>query len=172
MQDLRREVSKSDLPEKVKNLRTHALKNERENWDALVFCYLLGEASGLAICMSREEESDFDSVFTWQEDGTQCFAPVQMKELVSEELNPNATLEAIFEGLKKYVDSDDLVVAIKLNRVMRIDPAELVLPELPVGEIFLFGSSAPDDSEWFLIGFNKGMHRTWKIPMAFEGEEP
>ena len=44
-----------------------------------------------------------------------------MKELVPEYNNSKSTLESIIYDLKKYTDSDDLIVGIKLNRNARID---------------------------------------------------
>ena len=152
LHELRKLVSESDLPENVKNLRTHSLQPEREAWDAAIFCYLLSCALNLDIRFSRVEESDFDSVFTWLDNGIQKFAPVQMKELVPEYTNANATLENIIDKLRKYVDSSELVVGIKLNRQTSIDFNAVDVSELPVAEVWMFGATAEDQSKWSLFG--------------------
>jgi len=165
LQALRVRVGESDLPDKTKALRTRNLQEEREYWDAVVLCYLLSEASGLKIFMCREQDSDFDTIFTWKTGDAQAFAPVQMKELVSEELNPKASLESIFDGLKKYSRSDDLVVGIKLNRNTRIDFDSLAVPDLPVAEVWLFGATSPYEGSWTLFGEKDGTWHRWDVKM-------
>ncbi|WP_152976343.1 hypothetical protein [Methyloglobulus morosus] len=98
------------------------------------------------------EESDFDSVFTWLDNGIQNFAPVQMKELVPEYTNANTTLEQIIDKLRKYVDSSELVVGIKLNRQTSIDFSTVDVSRLPVAEVWMFGATAEDQSKWSLFG--------------------
>ena len=41
LQNIRLQVSASEIPDKIRNLRTNRLKPEREAWDAAVFCYLI-----------------------------------------------------------------------------------------------------------------------------------
>ena len=165
---VRRLVSVSDLPENVKNLRTHSLQPEREAWDAAIFCYLLSRALNLDIRFSRVEELDFDSVFTWLGNGVQNFAPVQMKELVPEFTNANATLDQIIAGLRKYVDSSELVVGIKLNRQISIDFSAVDVSGLPVAEVWLFGATAEDQSKWSLFGRKGGqwVQYEYELPNA------
>ncbi len=165
LQSIRNLVATSDLPPHVKNLLTRDLQPERESWDAAVLCYLLGEVSGLDIRFSRTEASDYDSIFYWVDEESPKFAPVQLKELVPECTNPKANIGDVFEKLKKYVDSDDLVVGIKLNRRITLEFTELDTPELPVREIWLFGATKPDESEWSLFGKKNGEWTQWKIPM-------
>lgn len=45
----------------------------------------------------------------------QCFAPIQIKELVRAYTNPDASLKNILNKLSKYSGHDDLIVGIKLN---------------------------------------------------------
>jgi len=155
LQDVRMEVSGSDLSSDVKNLRTRLLQPEREAWDTAVFCYLLSCKLGLDIRFCRVEESDFDSVFTWLDNGTQCFAPVQMKELVPEYTNSTASLKKILAGLCKYGDSSDLVVGIKLNRDISIDFTDVKTGSLSVAEVWMFGATAQDQSKWSLFKENE-----------------
>lgn len=152
LQAVRKKVAESNMSDKIRNLRTNTLSDHRENWDAAVFCQLMSLALGIKIFFSTEEASDFDSVFTWKDNDFQSFAPVQMKELVPEETNPNSTLQEIVNKLKKYTDSQNLVVAVKLNRRARIDFSELDFSGVQVGEIWCFGATNPDESKWSLIG--------------------
>ena len=165
LQKLRIEVGASDLPDNVKNLRTRSLQKEREYWDATVLCYLMSEASGLRISLCREQESDYDTIFAWQDEGSQCFAPVQLKELVPAELNPTASLEQVLVGLEKYADSSDLVVGVKLNRRIQINLDTLSVPELPVAEVWLFGATEESEQRWSLFGQDRGEWRRWDIAL-------
>jgi len=52
----------------------------------------------------------------------------------------------------KYVDSAKTVVAIKVNRRIRLDFREISVPTLPLSQVWLFGATKPDQSESFLYG--------------------
>lgn len=152
LQEVRRSPELQNAPARVRNLRTNKLKEERESWDAAVFCYLMGQHLGVDIRFSRTEARDYDSVFTWHTDEGQTFVPVQMKELVPETLNEFASLEAVWNSLGKYGDSDDLTVAIKINRNARLELGGFTAKDLPVSEVWLYGASTPDQSRWLLLG--------------------
>lgn len=53
-------------------------------------------------------------------------ALVQIKEVVLAKLNPTTSVQATVDALAKYVDSEDLVAAIHLNRHTSFDPTRLV----------------------------------------------
>jgi hypothetical protein len=152
-QKLRALVSATETPEKIRNLRTRKLAPKREAWDAGVFCYLLRERTGCEIYFAPVEDADFDAVFTWQEGGIQNFSPVQMKEVVPEELNKNQKIQDVLDSLHKYATSDDLVVAIKINRDVRLEADKIITDGLPVAEVWLFGATDPHEKTWGL--FNK-----------------
>jgi len=152
LQPLRLRLNMSDTPDKVRNLRTNKLKDVREAWDAAIFCYLISRAIGIDIYFSKEEKSDYDTVFRWDDGQSLCFAPVQMKELVPEYTNPTATLDSIIVSLRKYTNSPDLIIGIKLNRQIQIDLSQINCNELCVGEIWCFGATTPDESRWGLFG--------------------
>jgi hypothetical protein len=150
---LDRAASWSDIPDRTKNLRTNKLKSERERRDAAIFCVGMSKAIGVPVHFALTESQDYDFVTTWKVDETQHFAAVQLKELVSTDLNPTSSLNSIFESLARYSDSDDLTVAIKLNRVGRFEPSEIVCPtNLSVGGVWLYGAVAEDQSKWALWG--------------------
>ncbi len=164
LQEVRKLVTKSNLPDTVKNLRTNKLRPEREAWDAAVLCALLSSIMGLDMYFSKVESSDYDSVFRWNEGDIQHFAPVQMKELVPEINNPNGNLQSIINSLeKKYTDSSDLIIGIKINRKTRIDFSALNIPALNVGEIYFFGATNEEQTKWTLIGDILGKCGRWKF---------
>ena len=165
LQNIRLQVSASEIPDKIRNLRTNRLKPEREAWDAAVFCYLISRATGIEMFFSKVESSDYDSVFAWNDGTNQCFAPVQMKELVPEYNNSKSTFESIIYDLKKYTDSDDLIVGIKLNRNTRIDFSSIKIPPLPVAEVYCFGATQPDEGSWILIGDILGKCGRWEYEL-------
>lgn len=152
LHQLRVQLSTSNTPTKIRNLRTNKLKSEREAWDVAVFCYLMSKVMGRKIYFSRNEAADYDSVFFWEDEISPCFAPVQMKELVPENINPRATLESIIKSLEKYVDSPDLVIGIKLNQRNSFDFSKVDVSKLSVGGVWCFGSITQDESKWGLFG--------------------
>ena len=170
---LRVQLSASNTPANIRNLRTNKLKPEREAWDAAVFCYLMSKATGRKIYFSRVEAADYDSVFMWEDEISPCFAPVQMKELVPEYTNPRATLEGIIKSLKKYVDSPDLVVGIKLNRRSSFDFSKIDVGNIPVGEVWCFGSITSDESKWGLFGdlLTKYQRHEYALPNALRNRD-
>lgn len=146
-------VSMTNLPPRVKNLRTNSLKSQRERIDAAIFCVGMSQALGLEVRFSMVEEQDHDFVATWSDSQTQHFVPVQLKELVAAELNPEASITSLFGKLTQYADCDDLAVAIKWNRPARFEPSQVEVPSgVRVGEIWIFAAIAPDQSKWGLWG--------------------
>ena len=85
-------------------------------------------------------------------EGVQHLAPVQLKEVVPPELNNTATVQQRVNALTKYVDSEDLTVAIYLNRPVHFDPERLVVPPLKIAALWVFGAISPDKEKWGLWG--------------------
>jgi hypothetical protein len=138
---------------RIRALRTHGLKNEREARDAAIFAHGMGEAVlQTKLLLAPVEGADYDFVTTWEDDDVRHYCPVQLKELVPTELNEHQSLEQLFHGLGKYANSQQTVVAIKLNRRFRIELSEIAVPDLAFAGIWLFGATAPDQSTWFLYG--------------------
>jgi hypothetical protein len=137
---------------KVGALRTNPLNSDRQRREAAIFCYAISHALGIKIYYAPVERQDYDFVAVWQRDDTQFFAPVQLKELVPAHVNPSASLAALLSGLEKYRNSPDLVVAIHFNRGMRLNFAEVLVPKLALGQVWLYGAISPDQSKWMLYG--------------------
>ncbi len=142
----------SSLPQRVKHLRTNALKEWREAREAALFCYGMGQRIGQTVFLARSESQDYDFIACWVVDDTQHFAPVQLKEVVPTNLNPAASLEAILKALEKYVDSEDLTVAIHLNQNKRFELATVVVPPLRIAALWVFAAISENQSEWGLWG--------------------
>lgn len=141
-----------DSSEEWRALDGTELKQEREWLDATVFTYGVSQALGIDARIARLEEGDFDFLIGWSEDGENRICPVQLKQLVSAERNPDANLSDLLAGLAKYSGGSETIVAVKLSREMRFDPAELDIPEIPFRGLWFFGSSDPIGQDWFLYG--------------------
>ena len=152
LRQLEVEVAASDLPKKIKSLRTNTLNEWRELRDAALFCHGMGQRIGQTVYVGRSEAQDYDFVASWVVGDEQHLAPVQLKEVVPTELNSKASLQATVDALAKYVDSDDLTVAIHLNQQARFEPSEVVVPPLRIASLWVFGSTSADQTEWGLWG--------------------
>jgi len=86
------------LPARVRALRTNPQKPIREVRDAALFCYAMEQRTGRSIGFAPGEGEDYDFIATWVLDGNQQFCPVQLKDVVSHDLNPSASIE---EGVSK-----------------------------------------------------------------------
>lgn len=146
------QLAASGLDPKVKRLRTNKLKEWRETRDAALFCYGMGQRIGQPVFLARGESQDYDFIASWVVGDEQHFAPVQLKEVVPADLNGTASLERTIRSLTKYVDSEELTVAIRLNRQEHFDPRTVVIPSLRIAALWVFGSISPNQSEWGLWG--------------------
>ena len=141
------------LDPQVRTLRTGKQKPYCEWRQAALFCCGMSQAIlRCPIHFAPAESSDHDFIARWQADDMQSFAPVQLKELVPAALNPEADINAVLSGLKKYSDSADTVVAVYVNRRVRLALDAIVVPALRVAEVWLFGALSEDARRWFLIG--------------------
>ena len=68
------------------------------------------------------------------------------------DINPYLDLNTLISSLQKYNDSNDLTVAIHMNRHGTIDISKIIIPQLNIRELWLFGSLTLDQSKWFLVG--------------------
>ena len=151
-----------DLAPMVRRLRTKEFKKERESRDAALFTYLVGRAHGVEMRYAREEAADYDFVVTWRADGQLHFCPVQLKELIPADLNPEATLDGLLRGLHHYAASKT-VLAVRLNRRGVIDLAALKLPPIPFAELWLFWAGPLETGKWYLHGDALGNLGQWEF---------
>ena len=157
-EDLRRlrkveiEVAASIADVRIRSLRTHGLASERSRRDAALFSHGMSTKLGMKVLYSSVENDDFDFITATETPEGWVFTPVQLKELVPADNNETVSLERLFGGLRKYVDSLDLVVALYVNRRMRLEFSQIPQPQLPVAEVWLFGAASEDQSTWLLYG--------------------
>jgi hypothetical protein len=152
LREIEERVVKSDLSPKAKALRTNELKSWKELREGALFCYGIGQRIRQTVYLARSEAQDYDFVASWVVEVTQHLAPVQLKEVVPAELNTAASVQQCVDALSKYVDSEDLTVAIYLNRPVHFDPEQLVVPRLKIAALWVFGAISPDKKNWGLWG--------------------
>jgi hypothetical protein len=141
-----------DFPPKVARLRTANLNPEREARYAALFSIGMSYRLGIPVVFSPVEAADHDFIVSFQAEGARHFTPVQLKELVSAELNTEATLEGLIKQLRARPIATDTVLAIRLNRAGREDLSPERFTDIPFREIWLFWAASPDATEWRLLG--------------------
>ncbi|MBL8998774.1 MAG: hypothetical protein JNL44_15785 [Gemmatimonadetes bacterium] len=140
------------IDEKVARLRTANLKPERESRDAALLTCGLRARLGVPVYYAPVEDSDHDFVVRIDAATGQFFTPVQLKELVPNDLNPDASLEQLVAQLRKRHAATDTVLAIRLNRNGRTDLSPTLFEDLPYSEVWLFWAASPDAQDWRLYG--------------------
>ncbi len=145
-------VAKSDLPEKVKQLRTNQLRPLLEIRQAALFCYGMSKKLGQPVSLVHAESQDFDCVASWIVDDKKILAPLQLKEVVPRKLNRTASIQEVINKLKRLVDSEELTVAIHLNQGNLFEPKKLKIPPLRIAALWIFAAVSPDQSTWALWG--------------------
>jgi len=165
LQKIRKIISTSSTPDKVANLRTNTLSSEREAWDAAIFCYLMSKAMNRKLYFSKVESADYDSIFMLKHEKSVSYFPVQMKELVPNEINSGATLQSIINKLEIYTNSPELTVGIKLNRNENFNFSTLKTDKAKVAEIWCFGSITKNESKWGLYGNLLSNHKNYEYEL-------
>lgn len=146
------EIASSQTPDRVRNLRTNCLKEAREERQAALFCHGMSQRIGQPVLFAATEDQDYDFIASWIVEDLQHLAPVQLKEVVPQSLNPLASIETIVAGLDKYTDSSGLTVAVHLNQAGRFEPTSLQLQHLQVASFWVFAAASMDQSQWNLWG--------------------
>ncbi|WP_163836706.1 hypothetical protein [Spartinivicinus ruber] len=142
----------SNTPVNIKTLRTNKLKQWRELREAAIFCYGMNVKLNKTIHCATSESQDYDFVAKIVEGTKYTLCPVQLKEVVPTDINPSATIEKVINNLDKYVDSQNLTVAIHLNQVGSFDFDSLIIPKLNIASLWVFGSISSDQSKWGIWG--------------------
>jgi len=105
------------------------------------------ERQGVEVKVAFKEAADFDCVLRAVDPakGT-AYKPIQLKHLPSEEVSPDATLQRLIDGFKaKYRDPENLVVAIWINRNIKLIFEELDFTGLTVEQLWFFGDAVSGD---------------------------
>jgi len=168
LRKLERTIPPRAANSKVVRLRTNQLKKIRESRDAALFSYGMGLAQGTDIAYAPEEAADYDFVTTWFDGDFRHYCPVQLKELVPADLGSRASLRALLSDLAVHSLPTDTVLAIRLNRAGRFDPASVQLPPLGYRQVWYFGAITPRAERWVLFGDAKAQVRR----LEFDYPEP
>ncbi|MBI5560658.1 MAG: hypothetical protein HY883_05230 [Deltaproteobacteria bacterium] len=162
------QVDESTLKDKVRNLRTQKLKQHREGWEAAIFCFGMSKMKSVPVYVAPYEASDYDAVAMRVEGNTQYFTPIQIKEVVPEDLNPGTDINKEIAKLRRYQVSNDTTVVIHVNRNVQLHLSSVKVPSLNIASLWLMGSSRPDQSKWFLAGnlLNKPQILEFDYPVA------
>jgi len=150
LRNLEYEIAGARIEEKVRALRTNKLKKHRELREAAVFCHGMGSILGRTIRFARWEEDGYDFIMLQKDEDRFLFTPLQIKELVPSSLNPSTSLDSILTGLGRYANASDTVVAIHINQRIRMNLKDIVVPDVKVGQIWLFGG-ADEMAEGFAL---------------------
>ena len=79
--------------------------------------------------------------------GPHHYEPVQLKEIVPEDVNPRQTLETLLADIaRRYCTGEVLTIAIHLNRDLVTTLGKITVPALPGVTFYVFG----------LCGVNRG----------------
>lgn len=150
------------LAEEVRTLRTADLKGYREGRDAALFCLGMAAITGKQVFFALHESQDYDFVALWQREDEWIYTPVQLKEVVPESLNPNASVNATLQKLTKYPGSNRTTAAVIINREMRLEFSKIHVPEVQMGGIWIYGTLSPDQNRWFIYGDLQKEPHWWK----------
>jgi len=112
----------------------------------------MAQVAGVPVSFAQAEASDYDIIARYVRSDIAYYVPIQLKELVPEYVNPKADLQAELDKIAKYADSKELVVAFHLNVGQRVEFAGLTFPVGIVSELWFYGASTSDQSQWALIG--------------------
>jgi hypothetical protein len=172
--DLRRlelRIGSAEIDPRVRHLRTNDLRKVRELRSGCLFCHGMSELTGQKYAVAHSEALDYDAVATWIKDGTQSFAPIQLKEVPPTALNPTASVQEVINGLAKYAGSEGLTVVVHLNQATRFVPSELCIPALRISALWVFAGISPDHSRWAIWGNLVEPFDSWQVG-AFDYPEP
>ena len=158
-----------DMDEQHRRLRTNPQKELREGRYAALFAYALNnQVLKLPTRFSKTEQKDFDAVINWLSGNENYYYPIQIKELPPDDINPDVSLDDIFDRLEKYSGQDDLSVVICLNRKTRIQFQPWDRKSKPrIRELWYLGCTDAHQTKWFLYG-----SVLEKNPMRYDFEYP
>jgi hypothetical protein len=131
-------------------------QSKRELADACLFCYGLSCRMGcpVLVVVDDREDRDYDFIAVWKNNEDNMFSPVQLKEVVPQRLNAQASIQSIIGKLpEQYHRSPDLTVAIRVNRHVELDLDKITIPtDLHIAALWIYGFASSDGSRCFLTG--------------------
>lgn len=99
LREIELEVMQSMPPSRERRLQTRGTMGLRELRDAALLCHGLAARLGETIGVTHWEDHDHDAVALIQKPGESCFYPLQLKQFPPNDLNPQASLQAIIDSL-------------------------------------------------------------------------
>ena len=167
LREIERQILDMDLSPEIRHLRTNELKPYREAREAALFAHGMSVVVGVKVLFALHEASDYDFVASHEHDDGRTFYPIQLKEWVPSGLNPQESLNDLLGNLAhKYTSPSSTTIAIHVNRPGKVEFAELDVPKLEFGGLWLFGATTEDQSKWALYG--SLLHS----PLLYEFEYP
>lgn len=134
------------------NWPSHQWNTSTEFWDAALVARGLQEwRPELNVRIAPFHQQDYDFVLRWGTAEMPYYSGLQLKVLVSSDVNPTQSLDGLIRGLKKYADADDLSVAVKIDR-SDVDLNSMRVPELSIGALWCFGQRPENPEIWYLYG--------------------
>ena len=142
-----------DLPPDIHHLRTNELKPWNEARQAALFAHGMREVLDTKVFIALHEAADYDFVAHYREGDVGHFCPVQLKEWVPPERNRQESLNDLLAKVaRKYTSPTITTVAIHMNNPGRLELADVEVPDVPLGGLWLFASTTSDQSRWALYG--------------------
>lgn len=116
------------------------------------------------VCIAEFESQDHDFVLRFGPPNDPGYCPLQLKVLVSNDVSKSQSLAGLLGNLVKYVDVDDLVMAIKIDR-LGVDPRDILVPRLAFAELWFFGPCFGSSKAWYLYGDCLGVPRWFQFDL-------
>lgn len=131
-------------PETVSHLSAKQKNKLLEEHQAAFLAFMMKHIAGcqarVTVCV--KELDDFDCTIKGEIGSDTVYKPVQLKQLPSRQVNREIELQGIINKLKtQYPTSSDLVVAIWINRDIKLDFRLLRFDGLKIEQLWFFGDS-------------------------------
>lgn len=131
-------------PETVAHLsqrqKNHFLEEHQAAFLAFMVKHIAGRHARITVCV--EELDDFDCVIKGEIGNETVYKPVQLKHLPSHEVNDAIELQSFIDKLKiKFSTSSELVLAIWINRDIKLDFRLLRFDGLKIEQLWFFGDA-------------------------------
>ena len=137
---------------KIFNFSQSRIKALTECLDAAIFAHGLRKVfPDRNVCIAEFEAQDHDFILRFDLSGNPGYLPLQLKVLVSTDVNPTLTMNNLISKLSKYADASDLTVAIKVDR-LNVNPSLLSIPPLGIASLYFFGPRPGAKTGWYLYG--------------------
>jgi hypothetical protein len=151
----------------AKQLNGKQKKRHLEEYQAACLAFMIKHLTGrpTEVAVDVPDYSEYDCVLkSVTEDGSIAYRPVQLKQLPSHEVNRDADLQSEINKLKKYVDSDDLLVAFWINRDVKLDLRLLKFEGLKIEQLWFIGDDPRGD-----VWIHGGIISDWRSGVCWTG---